>query len=375
MPGLLQKLSLLLLVAGVSCGSPLVKGWREDPEVQAMTPEERCNRQDGKTWVNGVCLASQDVSPADLVDRATCEKHQGFGWVGGKCVAFAELTENECHETSASESTGTANSATATWKWGKRPDGSTGCLLAVEADCNADLTKVFAGGACLTRPTVAAQGLVQQTLSAGQNMAEISITPSPGATLKLQELGSCPKFFKLEGGKLTSEPAPVPSSDATTCTANIVATKDAATSLPLTVEIKVQAGFLGLCSQIAKDPDLQRREPELALTVGLLKQAAGGKTDCSEAAKALSDITKLELPNSHISDVKAFSGLQKLQYLDLRLNPITDVSALQSMPNLEVLLLSPNAQLKDVNRCPTGDQANQGVRVACTLLKQDRVKP
>jgi internalin A len=78
-------------------------------------------------------------------------------------------------------------------------------------------------------------------------------------------------------------------------------------------------------------------------TVEMLLQKAGTSTsDCNEAEKVLSNLTKLKLYKNQITDLTPLSGLTNLTNLSLIGNQIADITPLSALTNLRVLGLADN---------------------------------
>ena len=72
----------------------------------------------------------------------------------------------------------------------------------------------------------------------------------------------------------------------------------------------------------------------------LLKQA--GTSDCNEAEKVLFNLTRLNLYNNQITDIKPLSGFTKVTELNLSNNQISDITPLSGLTNLTKLDLKSN---------------------------------
>ena len=141
-------------------------------------------------------------------------------------------------------------------------------------------------------------------------------------------------------------------------------------------------GFLDLC----KNPP----DNEVNRTVSILI-AALEKTDCDAAAKALADVTKLDLTGADLVDLSPLAGLAKLQTiylvrnehltdlkplatlpglveLDLRNTAVADLTPLATHAKLSFLLLNQTPLDRDpktADNCPTGQDVNRAVRLFC----------
>jgi internalin A len=82
----------------------------------------------------------------------------------------------------------------------------------------------------------------------------------------------------------------------------------------------------------------------------LLKEAE--TTDCNQADKRLSRITKLSLPYKQITDLRPLSGLTNLTKLHLFYNQIANLKPLSTLTNLTLLRLEGNqiADIKPLSR-------------------------
>ena len=74
--------------------------------------------------------------------------------------------------------------------------------------------------------------------------------------------------------------------------------------------------------------------PEAEHTVEVLLQKAE-TTECDPANQKLSSLTRLELKNNQISDIKPLASLTKLTTLVLKENHISDIKPLASLTNLD----------------------------------------
>ena len=86
--------------------------------------------------------------------------------------------------------------------------------------------------------------------------------------------------------------------------------------------------------------------PEAKHTVEVLLRQAG-TTECDAADGTLSSLTKLDLNNNEISDIKPLASLTNLTLLDLNYNEISDIKPLASLTNLTLLNLADN-EISDI---------------------------
>jgi len=81
-------------------------------------------------------------------------------------------------------------------------------------------------------------------------------------------------------------------------------------------------------------------------TVEMLLEKAG-TSDCDEAGKVLSNLSRLNLYNNQITDITPLSALTNLRALHLNNNQITDITPLSGLTNLTALDLN-NNQIADI---------------------------
>jgi Leucine-rich repeat (LRR) protein len=86
--------------------------------------------------------------------------------------------------------------------------------------------------------------------------------------------------------------------------------------------------------------------PEAKHTVEVLLQKAG-TTECDAANQTLSSLTKLDLNNNQISDIKPLESLTNLTDLRLGDNQISDIKPLESLTNVDRLFLN-NNRISDI---------------------------
>jgi len=86
--------------------------------------------------------------------------------------------------------------------------------------------------------------------------------------------------------------------------------------------------------------------PEAKRTVELLLKEAG-TTECDAANLKLSSLTKLDLNNNQISDIKPLESLTNLTDLRLGDNLLSDIKPLESLTNLDRLFLN-NNRISDI---------------------------
>lgn len=84
-------LALLVLAA---CGSPFVKGWRNDNE-DTRTPEEKCDAIKGRSWDNGSCVEDKNISLTER-NEVTCKLIETAIWIDDSCLAYETLSEDQC---------------------------------------------------------------------------------------------------------------------------------------------------------------------------------------------------------------------------------------------------------------------------------------
>jgi internalin A len=86
--------------------------------------------------------------------------------------------------------------------------------------------------------------------------------------------------------------------------------------------------------------------PEAKRTVELLLKEAG-TTECDAANLKLSSLTKLDLNNKKINDIKPLESLTNLTELRLEKNLLSDIKPLESLTNLTWLFLD-NNRISDI---------------------------
>ncbi len=336
--------SLVLAFMTLSaCGSPFIKGWR-NTEKESRTPQEQCSTLKGFHWIEGSCQKDGDSSLND-VSEEQCKTYTNATWLSDKCVYFKDLETAEL-------------CSTVGWKWAA---GS--CRLPAEADCLADSSKQYIKDKCVVRPTLALTGDVTQIVSAGAVFTPLDLVLSAGALAEVSEPQTCPGFFKIDAGKLTSSPATA----GTSCEADLVAHAGGATSLPVHVTAKIDAGFLSYCNDFTKDPAKALAEREMARTVFILKQASK-KTTCDEVAKELGDATSIDLANSGVTDLRPLTGFTKLLYLDLTGDLLKDLSPVAHLPSLETIGQPRFKGAHTEANCPTTAGFNFAVADFCLSL-------
>lgn len=333
-----RLLALVTMCLGLqtACGSPFVKGWRDDKKSE-RTPQEQCDAVKGYQWVNGTCQ-KQGSFKLDGVGEADCKKVDDAFWKDEKCVYFRDLkTAADC------------SSVGWTWK-------NSQCMSPAQAQCLTDPESDWVVDHCAVRPTVSFTGLATQALAVGGIFEPLVLTLSTGATASIIDQ-NCGEFFVIAGEKVTS----VAAGDHPSCEADLIADAGGAKALKIHLKATIDKGFLAYCNQFLGDNEAARKEPELAKTVFKLIDASE-KIKCDDAATALSLVTSFDMSGAGITDVRPLAGFTQIFSINLSDNPgLKDISALAYLPKLQLLTMDRTGLSKASNRTEANCPYKEGV--------------
>lgn len=237
------------------------------------------------------------------------------------------------------------------------------------AQCTEKPGVVWANGKCVDLPTLAVDGVSEQTLASGLKMAPLPVKASAGAAVELRDQ-SCPGYFSFAGGTIASQDGLSVPAGTSSCTANVVAARQGVASNPVAITIHFSRGFFLACN----DPKATAAERTLVLAIKKVFQQANCASANNELTKAttlvlsgnkisdialltgLTNLTWLDIGGNNVADLRPIASLSKLAWLDVSSNPITELSSLKGLKNLSNLIATGVVlPAKTEANCPTVD--------------------
>jgi hypothetical protein len=290
---LLVFIAISLAAAATGCGTGFVDGWRDEPAAPKPRP-------------------SLDLT--DVTDEAQCKLVENAGWFDGKCVAYADASEAQC-------------ATIAAWAWYDAK-----CRPASEVEC-LSAGRAYVNGQCLDRPTLTAEGNLDQTTVAGFSIAPITLNVTPGSAAKLSG-ETCAGFYKIVAGKLQSTDGTELDVDVKSCSVTVTATNQFAASDPLTVVTTFKDGFYRICSSGGQNETVRVLRNKL--------RGDDGDRSCATITKKLVAAKTLEIEPLGLTDLKPLAGLRNLEDLIISANGVRDISVLADFSNLKYLDIAHN---------------------------------